>query len=83
MVSRCSEGRIPGSGETCPNPVFCAMPTHPDHTSAAAGADRTSSGQDRMALAPEGTAEDRSVAGRGTRSWRPRPPVSLCHGSAT
>jgi hypothetical protein len=39
------------SGETSPNPVFCAMPTHPDHTSAAAGAARTSSGQDRTVLA--------------------------------
>ena len=48
-MSRCSEGQIPGSGETSPNPVFCAMPTHPDHTSAAAGAARTSSGQDRTA----------------------------------
>ena len=46
-VSRCSDGQMPGSGETSPNPVFCAMPTHPDHTSAAAGAARTSSGQDR------------------------------------
>src|ERR1017187_9978273 len=55
-VSRCSEGQMPGSGETRPNPVFCAMPTHPDHTSAAAGAARTSSGQDRMVLVPEETA---------------------------
>ena len=31
-MSRCSEGQMPGSGETRPNPVFCAMPTHPDHT---------------------------------------------------
>jgi hypothetical protein len=46
-VSRCSDGQMPGSGETRPNPVFCAMPTQPDHTSAAAGAARTSSGQDR------------------------------------
>jgi hypothetical protein len=43
-VSRWSEGQMPGSGETSPNPVFCAMPTHPYHTSAAAGAARTSSG---------------------------------------
>ena len=61
MVSRCSEGQMPGSGETSPNPVFCAMPTHPDHTSAAAGAARTSSGQDRTVPARTGTAEDRSV----------------------
>src|SRR5882724_7585899 len=59
-VSRCSDGRMPGSGETSPNPVFCAMPTQPDHTSAAAGAARTSSGQDRTVLAPEETAADRS-----------------------
>src|SRR5439155_10666431 len=59
-VARCSEGRMPGSGETSPNPVFCAMPTHPDHTSAAAGAARTSSGQDRAVLVPEETAADRS-----------------------
>ena len=64
---------MPGSGETSPNPVFCAMPTHPDHTSAAAGAARTSSGQDRTVLAPEGTGEDRSMAGPGTGSSRPAP----------
>ena len=52
-VSRCRDGRMPGSGETSPNPVFCAMPTQPDHTSAAAGAARTSSGQDRTVLVPE------------------------------
>jgi hypothetical protein len=46
-----SEGPIPGSGEISPNPVFCAMPTHPDQTSAAAGAARTSSGQHRTVLA--------------------------------
>ena len=40
-MSRCSEGQMPGSGETRPNPVFCAMPTHPENTSAAAGAART------------------------------------------
>src|SRR5712672_3077577 len=60
-VSRCKDGRMPGSGETSPNPVFCAMPTQPDHTSAAAGAARTSSGQDRTVLVPEQTAADRSV----------------------
>src|SRR5260370_34730780 len=59
-VYRCSDGRMPGSGETSPNPVFCAMPTQPDHTSAAAGAARTSSGQDRAVLVPEETAADRS-----------------------
>src|SRR6266702_3008260 len=53
-VSRCRDGRMPGSGEISPNPVFCAMPTQPDHTSAAAGAARTSSGQDRTGLVPEG-----------------------------
>ena len=40
-MSRCSAGQMPGSGETRPNPVFCAMPTHPENTSAAAGAART------------------------------------------
>src|SRR5580700_11464637 len=59
-VSRCSDGQMPGSGETSPNPVFCAMPAQPDHTSAAAGAARTSSGQDRTVLVPEETAADRS-----------------------
>ena len=66
---------MPGSGETRPNPVFCAMPTQPDHTSAAAGAARTSSGQDRTvrsgpALAPDRSAADRSggpAAGTGPR----------------
>src|SRR5271165_6785883 len=59
-VSRCSDGRMPGSGETSPNPVFCAMPTQPDHTSAAAGAARTSSGQDRTVRVPEETGGDPS-----------------------
>ena len=35
------EGQMPGSGETRPKPVFCAMPTHPENTSAAAGVART------------------------------------------
>src|SRR5256885_16974052 len=61
-VSRCSDGRMPGSGETSPNPVSLAMPTHPDHTSAAAGAARTSSGQDRTVLGPGESAVDRSSA---------------------
>src|SRR6185312_4880297 len=59
-VSRCSDGQMPGSGETSPNPVFCAMPTQPDHTPAAGEAARTSSGQDRTVLVPEETAADRS-----------------------
>jgi hypothetical protein len=45
-VTRCSAGQMPGSGETGPKPFFCAMPTHSDHTSAAARAARTSSSQD-------------------------------------
>ena len=53
---------MPGSGETSPNPVFCAMPTHPDHTSAAAGAARTSSGQDRTARPDPTVAGDPSAA---------------------
>src|SRR5258707_2736098 len=59
-VSRCSDGQMPGSGETSPNPVLCAMPAQPDHTSAAAGAARTSSGQDRTVLLPQETPADRS-----------------------
>src|SRR5437763_12715248 len=58
-VSRCNDGQMPGSGETSPNPVFCAMPTHPDQTSAAAGAVRTSNGQDRTVFLPEETVADR------------------------
>jgi hypothetical protein len=61
LVSRCKEGQIPGSGETRPKPVFWAMPTHPDHTSAAAGAARTSSGQDRTALARRAVAWARTA----------------------
>jgi hypothetical protein len=72
-VFRCSEGQMPGSGETRPNPVFCAMPTHPDHTSAAAGAARTSSGQDRTARPGRIVAGDRSA-------WHPSSsPRSLLH----
>jgi hypothetical protein len=68
-VSRCRDGQIPGSGETRPNPVICAMPTHPDHTSAPAGAARTSSGQDRTVLVRGRTAvADRSAAGPPVRS---------------
>src|SRR5437016_13291856 len=59
-VSRCSDGQMPGSGETSPNPVFCAMPTQPDQTLAEAGAASTSSGQDRTVLVPEETTADRS-----------------------
>ena len=66
MVSRCSEGQIPGSGETSPNPVLCAMPVHPDHTSAAAGAARTSSGQDRTVLARAGIGTDHFAAAFAT-----------------
>ena len=29
-VSRCSDGQIPGSGATMPNPVSRVMPTHPN-----------------------------------------------------
>src|SRR5712671_6445223 len=73
-VSRCRDGRMPGSGETSPNPVFCAMPTQPDHTSAAAGAARTSSGQDRTVLPEEDIAGDRSAtAGPAVRAGD-RPP---------
>jgi len=50
---------MPGSGETSPNPVFCAMPTQPDHTSAAAGKASSSSGQDRTVLVWSRTVPDR------------------------
>ena len=63
-----------------PNPVFCAMPTHPDHTSAAAGAARTSRCQDRMAWA--GGARRGPV--RGGRSGGPprdRTTVARVHGA--
>ncbi len=53
---------MPGSGETRPNPVFCAMPTHPDHTSVAAGAASTSSGQDRTVRPGRAPAAHRSAA---------------------
>jgi hypothetical protein len=33
VVSMCSEGQIPGSGEIRPNPVRAAIPTQPDQTS--------------------------------------------------
>ena len=79
-MSRCSEGQMPGSGETSPNPVFCAMPTQPDHTSAAAGAARTSSGQDRTVRPGRAVAGDRSAAAgpvvrAGTGPRRPRSAV--------
>src|ERR1051326_3387149 len=62
LVSRCSDGQIPGSGETMPKPVSFAMPTHPDQTSAAAGTARTSSGQDRTAVRELVTVTDRSFS---------------------
>src|SRR5215472_13493248 len=62
VVSKRREGHRPGSGETSPNPVFCATPTQPDQTSAAAGAARTSSGQDRTARSGRAAAGDRSAA---------------------
>ena len=47
---------------------FCAMPTHPDHTSAAAGKASSSSGQDRTVLGWSRTVPARSAgtAGPGT-----------------
>jgi hypothetical protein len=78
LVSRCSEGQIPGSRETSLNPVFCAMPTHPVHTSAAAGAARTSSGQDRTVRPDRAPAGDRSPAGPVVRAGTgPRRPGSM------
>ena len=75
---------MPGSGETSPNPVFCAMPTHPDHTSAAAGAARTSSGQDRTVRPGRAAAGDRSAAaGPAVRAGTgPRRPGSAGAGRA-
>ncbi len=70
-VSRCSDGQMPASGETSPNPVFCAMPTHPDHTSAAADAARTSSGKDRTAR-PGRTGDGHRSAAAGPPSWHAR-----------
>ena len=43
-----------------PKPVFCAMLTQPDQTSAAEGMARTSSGQDRMVRVWCRTVPDRS-----------------------
>src|SRR5690348_9781079 len=67
-VSRCSDGQIPGSGETMPNPVSRAMPTQPDQTSAAAGTARTSSGQDRIEVRELVTAADRFSSNTSSRS---------------
>jgi hypothetical protein len=53
---------MPGRRGTAPKPVFCAIPTQPDHTSAAAGTARTSTGQDRMVFAWSRTAPGRSAA---------------------
>src|SRR5450759_4566015 len=79
VVSRCREGQMPGSGETSPKPVFCAMPTQPDHTSAAAGAARTSSGQDRTVPPGRAPAGDRPAAvGPAVRAGTgPRRPGSV------
>jgi hypothetical protein len=71
-VSGWSEGQMPGSGETKPNPVFCAMPAQPDHTPAAAGAARTSSGQDRMAR-PVRAPAGKPVRGHDARAERDHP----------
>src|SRR5580658_891933 len=71
--------------ETGPNPVFCAMPTHPDHTSAAAETARTSSGQDRTVRPGRAPATVRSaatgplvLAGTG-----PRRPACMAEDTAT
>src|SRR5690349_1215991 len=65
VVSRWREGQVGGRGETSPKPVFGAMPTQPDHTSAAAGAARTSSGQDRTVLPGRDVTAARSAAAAG------------------
>jgi len=76
---------MPGSGETSPKPVFRAMPTQPDHTSAAAGAARTSSGQDRTVRPGWAAVRDRSaVAGPTVRAGRrPRRPGSAAGDAST
>src|SRR5260370_33749128 len=63
-VSRCRAGQMPGSGETSPNPVLAAIPAQPENTSAAAGAARTSSGQDRTVLVPGEIAAGRPAPAR-------------------
>src|SRR5207248_2972926 len=96
VVSRCSEGQMPGSGDTSPKPVFRARPTQPDHTSAAAGAARTSSGQDRTVLPGRGMTADRSAVtvgplvravggppGRGSLTARRAPVVKAAMGITT
>ena len=56
---------MPGSGETRPNSVFCAMPNQ-ENTSTVAGMARTSSDQDRMDRPGRVPAGDWSaVAGSG------------------
>ncbi len=67
-MSECSEGQISGSGATNPNPVFRAMPAHPDYTSAAAGLARTSSSQDRTIPPGREPAGDRSAASPAVRA---------------
>ena len=80
-MSRCSEGQMPGSGETSPNPVFCAILTHPENTSAAAGAARTSKGQDRMARPGRAAARDRSCGGRSGSPRRDRTTQACTYGA--
>src|SRR5271157_529810 len=84
-VSRRSDGQIPGSGETSPNPVFCAMPTQPENTSTVAGAARTSSGQDPHS---PGAGEDRGGPvpsgwsggpGSGRTAWSTRYGAGAVH----
>jgi hypothetical protein len=74
---------MPGSGETRPKPVFCAMPNHPENTSAAAGTARTSNGQDRTDRAGR-TPRDRSAAGPAVRAGTgPARPGSAARGAST
>jgi hypothetical protein len=62
--------------------AFCPIPTHPDHTSAAAGAARTSSGEDRTVRpAPGGRGPVR--VGRSGGPRRDRATQARVHGGGT
>ncbi len=53
---------MPDSAETSPNALFAAMLTHSDYTSAAVGAARTGSGQDRTVRSGRAAVEGQSAA---------------------
>jgi hypothetical protein len=63
---------MPGNEETRPNPVFCAMSTHPDHALAAAGAATASNTRDRTVRSGRASTGDCfPVVGAGTGPRRP------------